>query len=316
MKIAVIAKEGIRLDAFLSSVENSLLAEAEICLLSASPEDQSAVCGNKALAFSLIDEFDFNGLSLCIVLESKLVVDAFAEQLSNLSCPVLGFYDDLESLDATLYGAGSELELGTRVGLAQPAVLALQQVFQQFELDSLDATVLYPVSAFGQQAVEELAAQTAKLLNGQAVEPALFHTQMAFNYFPMQASSQGGAIAASLSSQLEAVFAGAEVNARALQMPVFHGLGISLTAEVAEPVSKLEFFEQLNLQEGIETHDLALSNYEFVQYAGITVSNFQLLAAEGEKSYRFECMIGLDDVKFAFAQNLVAVAEKLLKSYL
>lgn len=315
VKIAVIAKEGIRLDAFLTGLEASSLADAELQLLSATPEDQSAVLGSKALSFSLIDDADFAGVALCVILENKLAVEANVERLGQLTCPILGFFSDIEALNPV--GLESEGGEGLVFGLLQPAVQAMQEVFTGIDVDCLDVTVLYPVSVYGQAAVEELAAQTAKLLNGQTVDAGFFHTQMAFNYFSMQATTSGKEIEETFSSQLAAIFSDAEVSARAIQMPVFHGVGVSVFVEVSDQVAIDEFVNNLKDKDGVLFHEGSggLSNFEFVQPEGgvISVGN---LARDPEKSHRFQCTLGFDEVKLAYGKNMINASEKLLKTFL
>lgn len=315
VNIAVIAKEGIRLDAFLAAIEGSSLAKVNLQLLSASPDDQSAVCASKALAFELIDEADFSGIDLCIVLENKLAVEANVELLSQLVCPILGFSSDLDALNPVgLESAGG----GSLVfGLLQPAVQAVQDVFADIEVDCLDVTVLYPVSVYGQSAVEELAAQTAKLLNGQTVDAGFFHTQMAFNYFPMQATASGREVEEAFSAQLSSVFSDAEVSSRGIQMPVFHGVGLSVSVEVPEKAVFEGFIDDLRVKDGVlyQESNAGLSNFEFVQQDECVISVGNLVQ-DLKNECRFQCALGFDDVKLAYGKSMINAAEKLLKTFL
>lgn len=308
--IAVIASEGIRLDAFLSQFEQSVLAGCDVHLLSDNTENQSAVLSGKAIAFSDIEAFDFNQVKLCIVLDGALLVGAYQTLLSNLPCQVLGFSDDLQALEPVDFHEDNQAKI---VALYQPVVTAMVQVLAPWKVQALDATVCYPVSIFGQTAVEELASQTAKLLNGLTVEPKLFHTQMPFNYFPLAASQAGAAIEQQLINDCQQAFDDADVTLTAMQMPVFHGVSASLRVELTDALSLEDIQQVLSEMKLLRfSKDVVWSNYDMVQSDKlVSVSHVKVLPDD-----RVELWLGFDEVKLGFGQQILEAAEILLKSHL
>lgn len=309
--IAVVAKEGLRLEAFLAALEKSNFSQATLQLLSFSLDDQSVVFANKSVAFELFDQADLSQASICVVLESALLLQGVEDKVKQLSCPVLGFYDDLQAFDVQLL---SESPLSSNVyGLNHPLVQALTELFSGLDVDSLSLTVFHPVASFGKTAIEELASQTAKLLNVQSVEPEYFHTQMTFNYYPLQASVDGKALAQSIDRDLNRQFGGAEIASVHLQVPVFHGVAMSIVVDFEQEIDVASFIDRL--PESVAVVDgNPLSNYEFLQQESML--NLSAVELDADNAYRLKLWFGVDEMRYGYGENMVFAMEKLLKSYL
>jgi aspartate-semialdehyde dehydrogenase len=68
--------------------------------------------------------------------------------------------------------------------IAIPIALILHQLGTVATIESCVANVVQPASAFEQEGVEELAAQTVSVLNIQSVPQTIFDRQLAFNLYP------------------------------------------------------------------------------------------------------------------------------------
>jgi aspartate-semialdehyde dehydrogenase len=68
--------------------------------------------------------------------------------------------------------------------IAIPIALILHQLATLSPIESCVATVVQPASELGQEAIEELAAQTISVLSVQSVPQKVFDRQVAFNLFP------------------------------------------------------------------------------------------------------------------------------------
>lgn len=315
--VAIVCQEGLQLEALLEKWADSRLSEFSIHLLiaTASVESQSAFYKGRPLPFHAIEDFDFSSMQMVIVLETEVVVEAYQALLSNLSCPVLGFMSDLLPLQPKPF-MGELSEGDGIIGLANPAVLALKRVLSGLECDSVDVTALYPVSIYGKEGVTELATQTTKLLNVQALEPKVFDTQMPFNYFPMASSHSGERLEQVLSSQLVKAFSTDDVHVTAVQMPVFHGIGLCVSVVLSEKADADLLLNQWHQEELFVVRDGAknLSNYDLLQLEG------QLLLGNLKRSksddYRLDFWLGFDEYKFGVGQNIIMAAEFLLKHHL
>lgn len=314
VNVAIVCQEGLQLEALLESWADSGLSQASIYLLAATAavDSQSAFYKGRPLPFCAIEDFDFSEMQMVIVLVGEVVVDAYQSLLSNLHCPVLGFMSDLSSLQPRPFMA--ELSEGVEVvGLANPAVLALKRVLSGLECESVDVTALYPVSIYGKEGVTELASQTTKLLNVQALEPKVFDTQMPFNYFPLAAGQAGKRLEQVLVDQLGMAFSTDDVHVTAIQMPVFHGVGLSVSVVLSVKADADALLASWQQEDSFVVRGGAknLSNYDLLQLDGqLLLGNLRLSRTD---DYRLDFWLGFDECKFGVGQNIVMAAEFLLK---
>lgn len=124
-----------------------------------------------------------------------------------------------------------------------PAVLVLlallQPLRERFGLVRAVGNVFEPVSERGASGMDELQEQTLRLLSFQKVATALFDAQVAFNLLAAYGSRSAMRL-----EEVESVVArefercapelAARTALRLLQAPIFHGLAVSLWAELAE----------------------------------------------------------------------------------
>ena len=68
---------------------------------------------------------------------------------------------------------------------------AIRPLTDEAGLSPIHVTSLLSASAHGKAAVDDLAGQSARLLNGIPFEPGLFQKQLAFNLLPLVADTQG-----------------------------------------------------------------------------------------------------------------------------
>ena len=139
-------------------------------------------------------------------------------------------------------------------GLETPAVvpahpvslamaLLLGRMTQAAPVRSATATVLEPASQYGRAAMDELHQQTVKLLNFQDLPKQVYDTQVSFNMTPMFGEAAKFSLAESESRMRRhyALLAGGRLPGTGIQVlhaPVFHGYGISMAVELADPVSQ------------------------------------------------------------------------------
>ena len=112
---------------------------------------------------------------------------------------------------------------------------------------SVWATALEPSSEHGRAAVDELHQQTVTLLNFQNMPKEVYDLQVAFNVTPTlgeQAKVDLGATEQRIRRHYELISGGRlpRVGVQLLQVPAFHGYGMSVAVELERGVS-LEHFE-------------------------------------------------------------------------
>jgi aspartate-semialdehyde dehydrogenase len=205
---------------------------------------------------------------------------------------------------------------------AHPVAVALALLLARLrelgEVKSASATVLEPASEYGRQAMDELHQQTVGLLSFQTLPKAEYDTQVAFNVVPVLGEAAKINLAASESRirrHYELLSAGnlPEVAVQLLHAPVFHGEGISLAVELAEPVLP----EHVEAALGTEHVDVILGDAETpnnVSSAGQGDVMVRVRPYNGEEREcrRFWIWAALDNLKFG-ALNTLACAMELRK---
>ncbi len=317
IRVAIIAQEGLALEALLEQWAETALSGVDLCLVAAVPSQdvQTAFYAGRPLAFEAIDDMDFSDVALVLVLEKSAVVEANKDVLNRLHCPILGFMSDLSILEPEPFNPKVEQKAKV-LGLAQPAVLAIKKVLQDVRCEAIDVKALYPVSFYGKEGVSELAAQTARLLNAQALEHHVFQSQMPFNYFPMAASLEGQLLEQSLQEQLVQAYDTDDVHATALQMPVFHGVSLLVSVICAEVPDINKLMQYWQLEEDIAYSDSCqtLSNYDLLQLEHRLQLGLVKQSLSDEN--RLDFWLGFDEAKFGVGKNMITAAEFLLKHHL
>jgi aspartate-semialdehyde dehydrogenase len=221
--------------------------------------------------------------------------------------------------DAASAGEAPTLETKAVVPAHSVAValaLLLGRMAQNAPVRSAAATVLEPASEYGRAAMDELHQQTVKLLSFQELPKQVYDTQVAFNTTPSFGEAAKFSLAASESRirRHYAVLTGnrlPEPDIQLLHVPVFHGYGVSMSAELTKATS-LDQMEASLAGEHVEvvTADAdPPTNLSVAGQSNILVRVRPHNTTEAETT-RFRLWAGLDNLRFA-TLNAVACALEL-----
>ena len=312
MSIAIIASESLQLEALLEAL-SELEQSPELDLVALDHESQSALYAGRSIAFTHLEDYDFSVCDVCMLLAEGVAAQAALSSLLQSDCQVLAWQSDQDALqaldDSRLHYVATPFVAA--LNLFQNCVLGPQGI----ELESIHMTAFLPASLFGQAGVSELASQTAKLLNGQAIDSGIFDSQVTFNYFPLAASHFGASYQSQLTQALQAEFEQSLVQLTALQLPVFHGFSAVLQLELSQPIEQDELLNLLQDSESIDFVD-SLGELSGLQFAKaeqqLLLGNIQVNQAD---EHQLSLMIGFDEAKFGVAKNWLLLLQKLQKSY-
>ncbi len=147
----------------------------------------------RRLAVKSVTEFDFSAIRLVLFAGEDDMLP-FARQAATAGCFVVDAGGTLASEGGTPVVAEvnpealAEAAGGGVVATPSASAVALAVVLKPLHdnagLRQVDVVSLQAVSAFGKAGIEELASQTAKLLNALPVENKVFSRQIAFNILP------------------------------------------------------------------------------------------------------------------------------------
>ncbi|PDN22898.1 aspartate-semialdehyde dehydrogenase [Salmonella enterica] len=204
--------------------------------------------------------------------------------------------------------------------LTSQLLAALKPLIDQGGLSRIAVTSMLSASAQGKKAVDALAGQSAKLLNGIPIdEDDFFGRQLAFNMLPLLPDREGSVrqerrIVDEVRKILQAD--GVMISASVVQSPVFYGHAQMVSFEALRPLAAEEAREAFSRGE-----DIVLSEEtDYPTQVGDASGNPQLSIGCVHNDYGMPEQIQFwsvaDNVRFGGALMAVKIAEKLVQEYL
>ena len=199
-------------------------------------------------------------------------------------------------------------------------VVALKPLYDAVGLRRVTVSTYQAVSGAGKRAIEELAGQTAALLNGQSAKPGIHLKQIAFNALPAIGPLQDNGYT---HEEMKMVWEThkiledktIEVNPTAVRIPVFYGHSEAVYVETRAPISAKEARLLLQAAPGVVVIDEA-EPFDFPTpvTAGAGTDGVYVGRIRGDLS----CDNGLnlwvvsDNIRKGAALNSVQIAEHLM----
>ncbi|MCC7412077.1 MAG: aspartate-semialdehyde dehydrogenase [Gammaproteobacteria bacterium] len=151
--------------------------------------------GDRTLTVQDLADFDFTGFHIGLFSPGASVSAQFAPKAAAAGCVVIDNtsrfrYDADIPLVVPEVNAHAIAAYRNRGIIANPncstiqLVVALKPIHDAVGIERINVCTYQSVSGTGQKAIEELATQTADLLNGKPVEPHVYPKQIAFNVLP------------------------------------------------------------------------------------------------------------------------------------
>ncbi len=142
-------------------------------------------------------------------------------------------------------------------------LLPLQPIHRQAGITRINVATYQAVSGAGKRALEELAGQTARLLNAQPIETRLFPKQIAFNAIPQIGDIQENGYTLEEMKMIwetKKIFEddAIQVNPSCVRIPVFHGHSEAVHIETRDKITAGEACELLRTAPGVKLIDDAL----------------------------------------------------------
>ena len=139
-------------------------------------------------------------------------------------------------------------------------LVALKPIYDAVGIARINVATYQAVSGTGKSAIEELAAQTARLLNGQPAESKVYPKQIAFNALPhIDTFQENGYTREEMKMvwETQKIFEDEtiSVNPTCVRIPVFHGHSEAVHIETKRPVTAAEAQSLLESAPGVEVID-------------------------------------------------------------
>ncbi|WP_034916157.1 MULTISPECIES: aspartate-semialdehyde dehydrogenase [Erwinia] len=275
-------------------------------------------------------EFDWSNVQLAFFAAGREASARYAEDAANGGCLVIDS-SDLFALEPDVPLVVPDVNpqaLGDYrnrniISVADSTVsqllCAIKPLTDVAGLGRLQVTSLIAASAHGKAAVDSLAGESARLLNGLPAEETFFGRQLAFNMLPQLTDSEGSVLAERrLVDQARKVMQdeGLPITVSVVQAPVFYGNAQIVHIENLRPMSAEEARDAFQQQE-----DIALSEEDsYPTQVGDASGSAHLSLGCVRNDYGVPEMLQFwsvaDNVRFGGALMAVKTAEKLVQEYL
>ncbi len=203
-------------------------------------------------------------------------------------------------------------------------VVALKPIYDAVGIERINVATYQSVSGAGRKAVEELAEQTAQLLNGRPVTPAVLPRQIAFNCIPqIDKFMDNGYTKEEMKMHWETqkIFGDAAigVNATAVRVPVFYGHSEAIHIETRRKISAAEARALLARAPGVKVMDERKSG-GYPTAVTEAANHDTVYVGRIREDMTHERGLNLwvvgDNIRKGAATNAVQIAEILVREYL
>lgn len=333
--VAVVGATGIVGNSVVEYLESRKFPVANLYPLNHQDSTESRVTfKDKQLKLEVAESFDFSKVQLAFF----CVPEDAARQLIPLAtaagCTVIDHssnYSLDKNVPLVIPECGNDVnQLANQQIISSPvatviaAGIVLKVIQNLTDITQINLVSMQAVSEDGRAAVEELATQTARILNVQPVETKVFPTQIAFNVHPQHGSIEengGSKVENQIGLELLKILNNEQVmiNVTSVRVPVFFGTGVAININTQQDCDIKTILKNLNKIPNIEviedsgSENGATAVTDLAKNDALMVSR---LRHENGIKTNLSLWVGLDNSRKGSALNGVQIGEILVKSYL
>ncbi len=203
-------------------------------------------------------------------------------------------------------------------------LVALKPIYDSVGISRINVATYQAVSGTGKSAIEELAAQTARLLNGQPAESKVYPKQIAFNALPHIDSFQDNGYTREemkMVWETQKIFEDdtISVNPTCVRIPVFHGHSEAVHIETKTPITAAEAQALLENAPGVEVLDTRSDGgypTPVSEAAGSDPVYVGRIREDISHPSGLNLWVVSDNLRKGAALNSIQIAEVLIEKYL
>lgn len=279
------------------------------------------------------ETFDWSQVEIGFFSAGGAISRIYAPRAADAGCVVIDNtsefrYDDDIPLVVPEVNAHAIADFRNRNIIANPncstiqMLVALKPIHDAVGIDRINVATYQSVSGVGKEAIEELAKQTAALLNGRTVEVETFSRQIAFNCIPqidvfMDNDYTKEEMKMVWETQKIMGDSSIRVNATAVRVPVFFGHAEAVHIETQQPLDAAQAKELLRQAPGIV---LLENNADFptqvTQAAGRDEVFVGRVRNDISHPQGLNLWVVADNVRKGAATNSIQIAEHLIRDYI
>ena len=329
VRIAIVGATGLLGEALLEQLASSGFPVASIAALaSTESKGETVLFAGKAIAVQVVDGFDFSQCQLAFFVATPTVSEQHARRAAEQGCYVVdatGYFSADADVPLIMPGIGIVAgDTASRIFASPGSVAAiaarlLYPLMATTELESVQINGILSVADAGRKAVSELAGQTARLLNGQPADASVFEQQIAFNIVPQPEATGGSGFSRQelqLMVELPRLL-GVDnllVQSKLLWASVFYGHRVDIDVQMVQPIEASAVSAAIASVPG-NAFNATSSLTPMVQHDADAVLSFGSPRLHPRSPRWLHLCAVSDSLRGSGSQNLVHIAEFLLKSY-
>jgi len=291
--------------------------------------------GNKTIIVEDLATFDFSKVQVGLFSPGASVSRVYAPKAAEAGCVVIDNtsefrYDDDIPLVIPEVNPDAIADYKNRGIIANPncstiqMLVAMKPIHDAVGITRVNVCTYQAVSGTGKPAMDELAKQTAALLNGRTVESEVYPKQISFNVLPhIDVFEDNGYTKEEMKMVWETKKIMGDdsilVNPTAVRVPVFYGHSEALHIETKDKISAAEAKKLLSESEGIvivDAHEDGGYPTAVTDASGTDAVYIGRIREDISCSNGLNLWVVADNVRKGAALNSVQIAEVLVEKYL
>ena len=291
--------------------------------------------GNKSLIVEDLAEFDFSKVQVGLFSPGASVSKEYAPKAAAAGCVVIDntsqfrYQDDIP-LVVPEVNPGAIADYKNHGIIANPncstiqMMVALKPLYDAVGIERINVCTYQAVSGTGKPAMDELAKQTASLLNGRPVENEVYPKQISFNVLPhIDVFQDNGYTKEEMKMVWETKKIMGDdsilVNPTAVRVPVFYGHSEAIHIETKSKITTEEAKKVLSEAEGIvviDEHEDGGYPTAVSDASGTDPVYVGRIREDISHDRGLNLWVVADNVRKGAALNSVQIAEVLVEKYL
>ena len=334
--VAVVGATGAVGEAMISILEERNFPVRNLYALASSRSAGKTIMFNgNTVKVTDLAEFDFSQAQIGLFSAGGSISEEFAPRAAAAGCVVVDntshFRRD-EDVPLIIPEVNIEALAGytRRNIIANPncstiqMLVALKPIYDAVGIERINVATYQAVSGTGKEAIEELAGQTARLLNGKPAEAKVYPKQIAFNTLPQIDTFQDNGYTREemkMVWETRRIFEddAIAVNPTCVRVPVFHGHAEAVHIETRRKLSVDEARELLRDAPGVTLLDERVDGgyaTQVTEAAGNDAVFVSRLREDISHPMGLDLWVVSDNLRKGAALNSVQIAELLLRDYL
>ncbi|MEH6504066.1 MAG: aspartate-semialdehyde dehydrogenase [Cycloclasticus sp.] len=334
--VAVVGATGAVGETMLSILEERKFPIGNIYPLASSRSAGGNIQFNgKNIRIGDLADFDFSTTQIALFSAGGSVSAEYAPKAAAANCIVIDNtshfrYDDDVPLVIPEVNPEAIAQHSNKGIIANPncstiqMLVALKPIYDAVGIDRINVSTYQAVSGTGKSAIEELAGQTAKLLNGKKIDCNVYPKQIAFNVLPqIDVFLENGYTKEEMKMVWETKKIlnddSIKVNPTAVRVPVFYAHSEALHIETKEKISVEKAQQLLSNFDGITLLDERVDGgypTAVTESAGNDDVFVGRVREDISHPKGLDMWVVADNVRKGAALNSVQIAELLVKNHL